>query len=56
MLLDTRYVLSLAIASVYLYWSEKSQKIQIRLRSTVACSGDIVLPGVYLSLCFMRQG
>ena len=21
----------------------------------IACSGDIVLPGVYLSLCFVRQ-
>ena len=52
-LIDT---LSLAIASIYLYWSGESRKIQIRLHSAIAFSGDIVLPGVYLSLCFMRPG
>ena len=44
------------VARVYLDWSGDNRKIQIRLYSTVAYNGDIVLPGVYLSLCFMRQG
>ena len=46
----------LAIASAYLYWSGESRKIQIRLCSMVARSGDIVLSAVYLSLRFVRQG
>ena len=33
---------------VCLYWSREYRKIQIRLRLTVACSGGIVLPAVYL--------
>ena len=48
--------MSLAIVSVYLSRSGGSQKILIRLHSTVACSGEIVLPGVYLSLRSLRQG
>ena len=36
---------------VYLY---RSRKIQIRLRFTVARSGDIVLPGVYLLSHYVR--
>ena len=35
--------------SVYLYWSGESRKIRICPNPTVACSGGIVLPGVYVT-------
>ena len=38
------------VASICLHWSGGSRKIQIRLRWTVARSGDVVLPGIYLFL------
>ena len=46
----------LTIASVYLYWSRESRKIQIRLRSTIARSGDIILPKFFVDPPFDQEG
>ena len=45
----------LTIASVYLYWSEEYQKIQIWLCLTVARSGDIARSLFIITLCNVQN-